>query len=324
MDFRTIYKIKSFDFDINHNHKIVFIGSCFSENIALKLKNAKFQTLTNPFGIVYNPISISKNLERIVEKKYFAPNELDFFNNKYFSFQHHSSFSSENIDICLNNINKEFEKSINFLPKADFLIITLGTSHIYKYLKNNTIVSNCHKIPQKHFSKELLKLNEIVEEYKNLFDKLFKTNKELKVIFTISPIRYLSDGFEQNFLSKSILRCTIDELINSYQNIYYFPSYEIQNDDLRDYRFYKSDMLHPTQQAIDYIWNIFSETYFSNNTKKIINLIEDIQKAMLHTPFDKYSENYLKFKTKYSTLIDKLIIDNGNINFDIEKDFFNK
>jgi len=266
MKFRTELSIRPSDFKISHDCKIAIQGSCFAENIASKFLNAGFTIDLNPFGISYNPSSLSNNLKRLIENKSFRTDELIKEKDIYHSFSHHSRFSGTDPEKVISGINSGMELSSDFLKTADLLIITFGTAYVYRLQSTDAVVSNCHKIPAKFFTYKRLTIDEILKDWIDLIERLKKFNPSLQILFTVSPIRHLKDGIHENQLSKSILLLSVDELIKKYSHCYYFPSYEILLDDLRDYRFYNEDMLHPSSQAIDYIWGKFSEAWFDEKT----------------------------------------------------------
>ena len=322
--FRTEIKVDPSKHKLSYNSNIFLIGSCFSNNIGEKLNSLKFNSIINPFGVLYNPVSIYNALEFLLLKKQFSEEDISFYNEKWFSFYHHTSFSNENKNECLNNINSSIIKSIDFFNKADFLIITFGTARVYRYKKSNKIVSNCHKIPAKEFDHELLSIENIVDIYEKIIKKLNSLNNALHIIFTVSPIRHWKDGAYGNQISKSILLLAIKELISKFNNCNYFPGYEIMMDDLRDYRFYEPDMLHPNQVAVDYIWEKFSNTYIDEKSRSVFPDIQKIINAYNHKP----SNPELKaFKEFINSTIQKInTIQNGfpKLNFKKELQYFNK
>ena len=322
MDFRTQIEIKKSDIDIDYDSNILFIGSCFSNNIGLILKDNKFNTLINPFGVVYNPISIYNSLNFLISNKLFTDKDLFFDGNLYNSFYHHSSFSNTNKENCLNHINTNINKAHKYLQQTNFLFITFGTSWVYEHFETNKIVSNCHKLPAKEFKRYRLTVAEITTLYNKLIQKLKTINPTLKIIFTVSPIRHWKDGAHQNQLSKATLHLAIDEIINSTNNCFYFPSYEIIMDDLRDYRFYASDMLHINEIGVNYIWEKFSDTYFTDKTKNYKNQINKIIAAKNHKPFNPKSIEYQKFAQNQLNKISELSKLELNIDFSNEIDFF--
>lgn len=323
MKFRT--EIENFiaNFDINLHSKNLFIGSCFSNNIGDILYKNKFQTLINPYGVLYNPKSIYNSLEFIIKNKKFKQSDLFYYNNNWISFNHHGSFSGNNADKVLENINLKNNLANKFLKISDFIFITFGTSYTYKLIETNKIVANCHKINPNKFERELLSVENIFSDYKKIINKLKYFNPKLKIIFTVSPIRHLKDGLHQNQISKSTLILAINKINKEFSNTYYFPSYEIINDDLRDYRFYKNDLTHISNFAINYIWEKFTQFYFKNSTIAYLEKINKIIKAVNHKPFNKTSAEHQKFIKKTLYKINKLEKD-FNINFSDEKEILQK
>ncbi len=293
--FRTPVEIAQAKQPISYNSKLFLIGSCFTENIGNKLSYYKFNTLINPFGVLYNPLSIRLNLKILLQGKKFCREDLNCFSNLWFSFQHHSSFSNSDPQLCLEKINNSLDKAAAFLQKADFLLITLGTAWAYKWKANGEIVANCHKIPAKEFDRHKLDLDTIVNDYVSLFHDLRNFNSKLKIIFTVSPIRHWKDGAVNNQISKSTLILAIHKLKEAFDFLDYFPAYEIVMDDLRDYRFYAEDMIHPNTVAIDYIWNRFKQRYFNSQTMEILQRIAGIMRAKDHRPFNPESEQHRNF-----------------------------
>lgn len=304
MIFRTeINPIKSLQ-TILHKDKISLIGSCFTENIGSKLSENGFNIDINPFGIIYNPISISECIRRVANKDFLNSSDLIKVEGFWKSYSHHGDFRSENQNTCLQIINQRIESSHTILNNSKYLIITLGTAWIYTHLESQRIMGNCHKIPSNFFEKKLLNINEIVEKLGQSI-KLFLDNSNLenkKVIITISPIRHWKDGYRENQISKSILHLATQELCLQDNRIEYFPSYEIVMDDLRDYRFYESDMLHPSTLAIDYIWEKFVNTYFNINTIELCKRFEHLNKMKNHRPFNPNTDSYRKHLEKIEQL----------------------
>jgi hypothetical protein len=305
MNYRTIVAPKDYDFEISHQSNLLLIGSCFSENIGSKLIANKLNTMVNPFGILFNPISIVNTLNDIIEEKEFAKKDLHFENGLFHSFAHHGSFSGPNSEEVLNRINQSRLEATLFLKKTDVIIITLGSSWTYRYNETSEFVANCHKVPNKEFTKELLEVGFIVEKLQGVIDKLQAINSNLKVIFTISPVRHWKDGAAENTLSKSILNVAIHQLARS-KSMHYFPAYEMVIDDLRDYRFYKEDMLHPNGVAIDYVWNCFQSSFFSKSTIELNKEIAKVVTATNHTPFYLQSGEHQEFLKKQLNIVEGL------------------
>lgn len=272
------------------------VGSCFAENIGRKLEEHKFTVDINPFGILYNPASVAEGLRRLLCPERFTPGDLFQHEGIYHSFAHHSRFSAPTEEECLEQINSRLYQSSDFLRKATRLVITLGTAFVYRLKSNGRIVANCHKLPEKRFDRERLSVEAIVADWKPLLLALWEQNPALKILFTVSPIRHWKDGAHENQLSKATLLLAADALQREFpERIAYFPAYEILMDELRDYRFYADDMLHPSPLAIDYMWQRFTDHFLSADTLAILKEWGDIQKAMNHKPFQPDSEVYKRF-----------------------------
>ena len=257
MDLRTTFNIDPSPIKINYETPSLFIGSCFAMEIGSQLAKGKLPVLINPSGSVYNPVSVANTLEHIIRNKKFTAKDLFYNNGQFISFYHYTDFTSEDREKCLFKINEMTEKAHQFLSDAKFLFITFGTSRVYKFKETGEIVSNCHKLPPDNFSRKLLTTGDIVTRWENTLNELKKFNKHINVIFTISPVRHWKDGAHGNQISKSILLLAVEELLSHSASLNYFPSYELVMDDLRDYRFYAEDMLHPSITAVNYIWEAF-------------------------------------------------------------------
>lgn len=321
MNFRTEIKTKKSN-NIIYKDKIITLGSCFSENIGKNFKKYKFHTLINPFGILYNPTSIKQSLEKIMDKYIFNDNDLVFNQNFWHSLYHHGRFSNQDKNKVLEFINNSVLESYEMLEDCDYMLITFGSAYVYKYNTNNIIVANCHKIPEKNFSQYILDLSETFIEWTELITKLIKFNPKIKIIFTVSPIRYLKYGFEMNQLSKSILILLVNQLKGNFSNIDYFPAYEIFMDDLRDYRFYKDDLIHPSDMSIKYVWEKFSDIYFNQETISIIDKIKNIDLALNHRPINVNSENHQKFLKAQIENISKIFLKYPQLDFENEIKYF--
>jgi lysophospholipase L1-like esterase len=282
---------------IDYNSKLLLLGSCFSENIAGKLDYFKFQTHQNPFGILFHPKAIATFITNVINEKVFSEKDILFQNERWHCFDAHSAISSADKNELLNNLNTAISTTNKRLKEATHIIITLGTSWVYRFIETNTIVANCHKIPQKKFSKELLSVDEVSESLEVILALLKSVNTTINVIFTVSPVRHLKDGFIENTQSKAHLIAGIHQLVKE-QNSSYFPSYELMMDELRDYRFYAEDMIHPNTTAINYIWEKFVFAWFSDETIATIKEIDAIQKGLLHRPFNEKSSEHQKFLEK--------------------------
>jgi hypothetical protein len=308
MEFRTKIPIPKSINPIDYNSKIVSLGSCFAENMAEKLDYFKFQNACNPFGIIFNPVSIEKMIYRIVNQFFYTEKDIFFHNERWHCYEVHSDWSNPDKEVFLENLNTVLRTSLIQLFQASHIIITYGTSWVYRNLESNAVVANCHKVPQKEFSKEILSIVTIEKSMQNTLDFIQKINPGVNFIFTVSPVRHLKDGVVENQLSKAHLITAIHQMINDKpQTINYFPSYEIMMDELRDYRFYAEDMMHPNQVAINYIWERFSETVISEESHSIIKEVETIQKGLQHRPFNPSSESHQQFLSKLQDKITKLV-----------------
>ena len=304
MQFTTKTPIQKSSFPIDYDSKILLLGSCFAENMGEKFEYFKFQTIVNPFGIIFNPVSLEKLIRRSIEKRKFTENDIFFHNDLWHCFEVHSELSNSDKDVFLESLNDLISSTNKHLSDSTHIIITLGTSWVYRNIESNEIVANCHKVPQKQFTKELLSILQIEESLESIISLVHSVNPNCKFIFTVSPVRHIKDGFVENTLSKAHLIAAVHSVLNrkfstslelTTQNNIYFPAYEIMMDELRDYRFYAEDMLHPSQTAIDYIWIQFFENYISESQFGLMNDICSIQKGLKHRPFNPNTESHQKF-----------------------------
>ncbi|MBI1767087.1 MAG: GSCFA domain-containing protein [Bacteroidetes bacterium] len=286
--------------------KIFTIGSCFADEIGNQLKESKFTISNNPFGTIYNPVSIHRLLLLGLKKSF--PGQESYSQNEdiYFNYHFHSSFSSLNRGDLESKIQNSILESNSFLKTADRIIITYGTAFVYRLKSSNEIVANCHKMPSTGFEKLLLTEPDILKSFEELYTNLRSVNSSVKIILTVSPVRHLKDTLELNSISKSILRVTCHSIVNKFPDVEYFPAYEILLDDLRDYRFYKTDRLHPTEEGVEYIWEKFITAYFDAPERKFINEWQKIKKDLAHKPFQPQSESHQKFLKETLKKLDQL------------------
>lgn len=309
MNFTTQIPIPKTQTPIDYNSKIVSLGSCFAENMAEKFEYFKFQNTCNPFGIIFNPVSIERLIERVVNNEIFTDEDIFFHNESWHCYQVHSDCSTASKDELLKSLNTTLITTQKNILEASHIIITYGTSWVYRNIESKEIVANCHKVPQKQFCKEVLSVAIIAQSIANTLQFIQTINPNCSVIFTISPVRHIKDGFVENQVSKANLITATYSLLqanNSKLNTAYFPSYEIMMDELRDYRFYAEDMLHPSQVAIDYIWERFFETQISASIHPIMNEICSVQKGLAHRPFNPNSESHQKFLLQLQNKIAEL------------------
>jgi lysophospholipase L1-like esterase len=311
MNFTTKIPIQKYHHPITYESKIMLLGSCFATNIGNKFEYFKFQTTINPFGIVFNPVSLAKIIVRSVQKEYYTENDIFFHHDLWHCFEVHSELSHPDKNTFLNSLNELIDTTHQQIKAASHLFITVGTSWVYRNIATNEIVANCHKVAQKEFEKELLTIKTIEQQIETILSALSVVNLNCKLIFTVSPVRHIKDGFAENTLSKAHLIAAIQrKIIHHPTRLNYFPAYEIMMDELRDYRFYAEDMLHPNPTAIDYIWIQFYENYILKSEFEWMNQIYDIQRGLQHKPFNPNTASHQKFlsdlKIKMTTIKKKL------------------
>ncbi len=305
MKFRTEVDIPASEKKIEIEDKIFSIGSCFASEMTDLLKDGQLQTLNNPFGTIFNPFSINNAIQRLHDSSFYEEEELITYNEEYISLDHHTSFDTRYIHQTLDKINKSIEDGNAFLQEVDWIIITYGSSFIYEFLPKKKLVANCHKIPQKFFEKKLLTHQELTGSIYNTILELKDICKEgVQILFTVSPVRHTKDGMVENQLSKSKLITAIHESISLFEDCHYLPVYEILMDDLRDYRFYKEDMIHPSTQAVNYIFDKFGNAYFSGETQNFIKENFKIIRALEHKTSDKKDPKFIEFREKLDQRIE--------------------
>ena len=295
MKLYTQIPIAKADRQIDYDSHLLLLGSCFSENIGAKFEYFKFQSLSNPFGILFHPLAIEKVLERSVLQKKFTEEDIFYLNERWHCFDVHSNFSDVSKEVLLDNLNRALEATFQHLKMCTHIMITLGTAWVYRYIKSGETVANCHKLPQTNFNKELLGIDEIVASLEGMKSLIDSINPNAELIFTVSPVRHLKDGFIENQRSKAHLISAIHDVVKK-GRIFYFPSYEIMMDELRDYRFYASDLVHPNETAIEYIWDKFKKTQISETVFNTMDEVDAIQKGLAHRSFHPASDANRKFQ----------------------------
>ncbi len=305
---------------IDYSSKVLLLGSCFSENIGAKFDFFKFQNLQNPFGVIFNPVSIEKLVVRAIENKRFSQEDIFEHNGIWKCFETHSELSTLDEDKLLINLNAALQNLREALFTSTHIIFTFGTSWIYRNVENGEIVANCHKLPQQKFTKELLSIADISRSIQNVFTAISAINPNVTFINTVSPVRHIKDGFAENTLSKAHLIAAIHNLKNEQSTgvnsqSFYFPSFEIMMDELRDYRFYAEDLLHPNKTAVEIIWQKFSNVWISSETDSIQKEIASIQNGLNHRPFNPESADHLQFLEKLQQKITFLKKQHPHIRF---------
>lgn len=306
MDFRTRVPIKEEQPQVNYESRVFLTGSCFVENIGKKLEFYQFRNLQNPLGILFHPFAIENLWSRLNSDFEYSEDDIFFRNERWHCFEAHSALSYPDKDEFLQKLNDELESSRSFLRETSHIILTPGTSWYYRHLGLEKSVANCHKVPQKEFEKKLASVEEVKQSLQNSVEHLQKLAPEATIIFTVSPVRHLKDGVVQNQRSKAHLIAAVQELVSETQDLRYFPSYELLMDELRDYRFYGEDMLHPNTTAVNYIWERFSENWISEDAQKLMQRVEKVRNALAHRPFNENSEAHQNFLRRLESDIDKL------------------
>lgn len=309
------------ELEISYVAKQMIIGSCFAENIGKRLVACKFPALLNPFGILYNPLSIAEALRRIVDGKLLTEEspELVFYGERWHSMLHHGDFSRRDKADVISTVNDSIENARSFLSGMDLLTLTFGTAYVYRRKSDNMVVGNCHKIPGGEFTRSLLTVDEIVGATAEVFEKVRNLSPDVKLLLTVSPIRHIRDGAHGNQVSKAVLLLAVEELKKCFPGrAFYFPAYEIVLDELRDYRFYAEDMIHPSDATIGYVWDCFKASYFDAATEKLSAQVEEIMRALAHRPFDPDSHAYRDFKSKLLLKIEAVKEKNPFFNFSNE------
>ena len=319
MKLQTTVPLHAEDEQIDYRSSVLLLGSCFVENIGSKLEYYQFQTLQNPFGILFHSESIDNLIERAIEEANYSDADVFYTNERWHSLDAHSDLSDPSKELLLTNLNNALVNTRNQLTKATHIIITLGTAWVYRDVATQKRVANCHKLPQNQFTKELLEADEIEASLKRIISNIRKVNGQASVILTISPVRHLKDGFVENQRSKAHLVSAIGKINKSalaHKKVSYFPAYELMLDELRDYRFYAEDMVHPNSLAMDYIWEKFKYVWVSGNTEKVMKTVQDIQKGLKHVPFNESSVKHQLFLNSLKKKIAKLKKEYTFMNFD--------
>ncbi|MCU4162698.1 GSCFA domain-containing protein [Carboxylicivirga caseinilyticus] len=322
--FRTVVDVPHQQDRMSYDSQLLFMGSCFANNIGSYFTETGFNALVNPFGVLYNPFSISESINRLISNKKYELSDLISHNDQWQSFDFHSQFNHTNKEQCLQNINDSLKKGTEVLHNADYLLLTFGTAWIYQLKDSEKVVSNCHKFPASHFSRSLLSVEQITETYSQLIKQLKAINSNLTIILTVSPVRHWKDGAHGNQISKATLLLSIEKLCSKFDHLFYFPAYEILLDDLRDYRFFDSDMLHPSKEAIDYIRSKFISSWIDDKGLDFIQRMEKIKKAASHKPFDPNSAQHQKFIKQQIAGLEQIQKKFNNVTLSYHIEVFNK
>ena len=317
MQFRTPMTISQSSLRLDHSHRVVMFGSCFSEHIAERMRNAGFHVTSNPFGIMFNPASIARNIERLATVRPYSIEDLTLSGERWVSFDFHGDFASRSAELAVESMNCAVESGAQVLREADMVVLTLGTAWVYRH--NGCVVANCHKLPAQMFTRQMMSVEEITELLTQTIEN-YLPNKQ--VVLTVSPVRHIADGLDGNSLSKAVLRVAAASVAERLESVNYFPSFEIMNDDLRDYRFYEADMVHPSAVAVDYIWERWCEWAISPSASEPMHEAERLWRAAHHRPTDPQSEAHREFCCKMNERIDRLSAQYPDANWGALRPFF--
>lgn len=306
MQFRTIVPRETYPFDLDYLSKSFWVGSCFVTNMGKRMSDLRFPILVNPFGTSYNPQSIAESFHLVLNEHKFGEEDLFYHNGLWNNFHFHSSFSNLYKEKCLDDINHLIVNAHKHLLSSKYIFVTFGTAYVFKQKDNGSVVNNCHKLPSSYFERELLSVESIIELFNSLFRSFSEAEMNYKILFSVSPIRHLNDGAHGNQISKATLLLAVNELVKHFPFCFYFPSYEIMMDDLRDYRFYAEDMCHPSIVAENYIWDFFYDSFFTKNTKDILKEVVSINKSLQHRPINSDTDKHRIFVQKLNSKIEFL------------------
>jgi hypothetical protein len=320
--FRTILPPTRVPFALAHTDRLLLIGSCFTEHIGDRLVAGKLQTLVNPNGIVYNPVSIAQLLQALRQENTDAAGMLFYHNGLWHSREHHGRFSNPDRNMAVHNIETAHREAAKFIKNANCLVLTLGTAEVFTLRETGQLVANNHKAPAEWFEQRRLTVAETVAALENALLPLHADKPDRNVVLTVSPVRHLRNGFVENQRSKAVLVLACAELCERFDFVHYFPAYELLLDDLRDYRFFDTDMVHPTEVAVDYIWDYFAETYFSTETQQLLALVAKIRAAASHRPFHPDAPEHQTFARQQLSNIEKLTRQHPTLDFSGEVAWF--
>lgn len=321
-EFRTTAPLATYAFRIGHDTPLLSLGSCFAEHIGQRLEQRKFPVLSNPFGIVFNPISLGEGILRLTGTSSFSRDDLFMYEDRWLSFLHHGSFSDPDPGALLERMNARLMNAREQFRRSRFLLLTLGTAHVWERTDNGEVVANCHKLPSSFFRRRRAGVEEVIRSLEQAFEAVWMNNPDLEVLLTVSPVRHLRDGMIENQRSKSVLLLATGALEERFGQVHYFPAYELLMDDLRDYRFYARDMIHPSELAVDYIWSYFQEALIDAGSKKLIAQLERVHLAMEHRPLRPGSAEYRDFAAAHLRKVEALEKSWPGVNFIQEKEFF--
>lgn len=322
MEFRTVLPLVSYPFRLDWRTPVLAMGSCFAANMGSRLLENKFRVVLNPFGIVFNPLSLSEGLLRLAGGDMFTEEALSFNGTRWLSFSHHGSFSGASKQEVLEGINRAFLAGRQQLLQARVLLLTFGTAYVWERIKTGEVVANCHKLPASEFRRKRMSVEEVVFHISTALEAVFEVNPDIRVLITVSPVRYLREGLVESQRSKSVLLLAAEALQARSDRVFYFPSYELLMDDLRDYRFYAEDMAHPSAAALDYIWNYFCTALLEPAELERMAGLTRLRQAMQHRPLFPDSPEHLQFRARMLQQVLDMEKKWQGLDFSEEKAFF--
>lgn len=318
MQFRTTINIEPSALRLTHAARIVMIGSCFSEHVAERMRHAGFHVVSNPCGIMFNPASVARSVERLYTARRYSADDLTLSGERWVSFDFHGDFASRSVAEAVERMNRAVERGAKALREADTVVLTLGTAWVYR-LPSGEVVANCHKLPAQLFSREMMSVEQIEQR---LAGMIMNCLQGKRIVLTISPVRHVADGLPDNSLSKATLRVAVARVVERFENVSYFPAFEIVNDDLRDYRFYEADMVHPSTVAVDYVWEQWRKWAIDESAYVAMNEAERLWRAAMHRPTDPQSEAHKEFCVKMNERLDRLSATYADVDWSALRPFF--
>ncbi|HEY0272549.1 MAG TPA: GSCFA domain-containing protein [Chitinophaga sp.] len=300
MNFRLTFPITPLSPSARYTDRFLLLGSCFAEEMGELLHQHKFRVTQNPHGLLYNPLSITQALQSYLDGKVYTAEDLFLHDGLWHSWAHHSRFSAATPEAALEKIHAAQQAAVELIEKADWLVITLGTAFSYQLKESGRPVANCHKVPAAAFNKKMLTADEIITALDNAMHRLFFRNRKVRILFTVSPVRYVRDGVVENNLSKAILLQAVHHMVHKFERLYYFPAYELVIDDLRDYRFYKEDLVHPNAMAVQYVWEQFSRYALAPAELALLHAVQELRQAAAHRPFNPETPQHAQFLARYA------------------------
>lgn len=319
---QTEVRIPTLDAKVGYHHPFMMVGSCFATNIGDKLVRLKLPAMVNPFGVIYNPVSVAASIQLLLDNRQLEASDLFEQNGLWCSYTHHSSYSNPNRDECLMAINQSLASGAIMVRESSHIIITLGTSWVYEHIGEQRVVANCHKTPSGEFNRYFLPTAKAVEVLGTMVEAVRQVNPTAKFIFTVSPIRHVKDGLVENQRSKASLLMAVHELCATHRDVLYFPAYEVMMDELRDYRFYADDMVHPSELATDIIFKKFVQAAVNAESQQAMVEVEKIMRAVEHKPYNPNTAEHGKFRAKMRDNAERLQAKYSFLDLSAEIEFF--